>query len=230
MPSQVTPAIYNEDLVGLTDEVKTITHRLTRGSKQLDVVPIVGMPGLGKTTLANKIYSSPSVISHFYVCACCCVSQTYSKNNLLVQILCSIDSRSPNQYLGMDEDDLIEKLEKVLLRNKYLLVLDDLWDVKAWNLLERSLPDDANGSRILFISRYQNLSLQFMPNSRPFHLHQLTDEESWKLLQNKLFGKEGCPPALSGVGSQIAKICRGLPLAIVIVAGILSTTAQDCWK
>ncbi|CDP20519.1 unnamed protein product [Coffea canephora] len=231
MPSQFTVAAYNEDLVPLDDEVKTITDSLTRGgSRQLDVVPIVGMPGLGKTTLANIVYNSPSVMLHFNIRARCTVSQAYSMHNMLVQILDSIDSGKLEQYRKMDEHDLAVKLKQVLLRNKYLLVLDDLWDANAWNLLERSLPDDANGSRILITSRLQNLSLQFKPHSKVHHLRCLTVEESWNLLQKKLFGKEGCPPRLSGVASQIAKSCRGLPLTVVLVAGILANTAEDCWE
>ncbi|XP_027178094.1 putative late blight resistance protein homolog R1B-12 [Coffea eugenioides] len=228
--SQLAAAMHDEDLVGLDDEVETITHRLTRGSKQLDVVPIVGMPGLGKTTLALKVYNAPSVRSHFHVHGWCRVSQTCSKHSLLVQLLCSVDSRSPDEYLKEDENNLANKLRQVLLRSRYLLFLDDLWDVEAWNLLKKSLPNDANGSRILFTSRYQDLSLHFEPNSEPHHLRHLTDEESWTLLQRKLFGTEDCPPALSEVGSQIAKLCQGLPLAVVLVAGILAITAQDSWE
>ncbi|XP_027178095.1 putative late blight resistance protein homolog R1A-10 [Coffea eugenioides] len=230
IPSQLAAAMHDEDLVGLDDEVETITHRLTRGSKQLNVVPIVGMSGLGKTTLANKVYTAPSVRSHFHVRGWCRVSQTYSIRSMLVELLCSSSSESSNGYLKMDENDLVMKLRQVLLRSRYLLVLDDLWDVEAWNLLEKSLPNDANGSRILFTSRYQDLSLHFEPNSEPHHLRHLTDEESWKLLQRKLFGTEDCPATLSEVGSQIAKLCQGLPLAVVLVAGILATTAQDSWE
>nr|XP_027077144.1 putative late blight resistance protein homolog R1A-10 [Coffea arabica] len=186
-------AVHNEDLVGLDDKVKTIIDRLTRGLKQLDVVPIVA-------------------------------------STVFVQLLCSIHSKSPNEYLKMDENDLVQKLKQVLLRTRYLLILDDLWDVEAWNLLENSLPNDVNGSRILFTSRFQDLSLQFKPGSKPYHLCQLTDEESWVLLQKKLFDKEGCPPKLSEVGYQIAKFCRGLPLTVVLVAGILATIAQDSWE
>nr|XP_027088753.1 putative late blight resistance protein homolog R1B-16 [Coffea arabica] len=228
MPSQVTAATYNEDLVLLDNEVTTITHRLTGGSRQLDVVPIVGVPGLGKTTLANIVYSSPSVMLHFQIRAWCTVSQVYSRHNLLVQILGSIDSRSPEQYLKVDEDDLAVKLKQFLLRNRYLLVLDDLWDIEAWNLLERSLPDDANESRILVTSRL--LNLQFKPGSKAHYLRHLTDEESWQLLQKKLFGNEGCPTKLHGVGSQIVKSCRGLPLTVVLAAGIFATTAQNFWE
>ncbi|XP_027075797.1 putative late blight resistance protein homolog R1A-3 [Coffea arabica] len=228
--SQVIAATKNEEFVCLDDEVKTITDRLTGGSRKLGVVPIVGMPGLGKTTLANMVYSSPSVKLHFHIRAWCTVSQIYSTHNLLVQILHSIDSRSPEQYPEENEGDLALKLKQALLRNRYLLVLDDLWGVEAWNLLEKSLPDDANGSRILITSRLQNLFLQLKLDSKVHHLRPLTDEESWKLLQNKLFGKEGCPAKLSGVGFQLAKSCRGLPLTVVLVAGILATTGQNCWQ
>ncbi|CDP21692.1 unnamed protein product [Coffea canephora] len=230
MPSQVTAATYNEGLVRLDNEVETITQRLTKGARQLDVVPIVGMPGLGKTTLATIIYSSSSVMLHFHIRAWCIVSQAYSMHNLLVQILGSIESGKLEQYQNMDEHDLAIKLKQVLLRNRYLLVLDDLWDAKAWNLLERLLPDDANGSRIVITSRLQNVSLQFKPDSKVHHLRHLTNEESWNLLQKKLFGQEGCPPRLSGVVSQIAKSCRGLPLTVVLVAGILANSAEDSWE
>ncbi|XP_071914794.1 putative late blight resistance protein homolog R1A-3 [Coffea arabica] len=230
IPSKFTAAIHNEDLVGLDEKVKTITDRLTRGLKHLDVVPIVGMPGLGKTTLADKVYNASSVRSHFHVRGWCCVSQTYSKHSLFAQLLCSIHSESPSEYLEMDENDLVQILKQVLLRTRYLLVLDDLWDVEAWNLLENSLPNDVNGSRILFTSRFQDLSLQFKPGSKPYHLRQLTDDESWTLLQKKLFDKESCPPELSEIGYQIAKFCRGLPLTVVLVAGILATIAQDSWE
>ncbi|CDP18675.1 unnamed protein product [Coffea canephora] len=225
--SKCSTPMLNEVLVGLDDEVKAIIHSLTRGSKLLDFVSIVGMAGLGKTTLANRVCNDPLILSHFHILARCTVSQVYSMHSLLVQLLCSISSRSPGEYLEMDESDLAHKLYKLLKRNRYLIFLDDVWEIKAWNLVKSSLPDDANGSRILFTSRIQ---LQLKPDSKAHNLRHLTNEESWKLLQKKLIGKEGFPPTLGKVGSQIAKLCRGLPLTVVLVVGILANTAEDCWE
>ncbi|XP_027177924.1 putative late blight resistance protein homolog R1A-3 [Coffea eugenioides] len=225
--SKCSTPVLNEALVGLDDEVKTIIHSLTRGSKLLDFVSIVGMAGLGKTTLANRVYNDPLILSYFHIRAQCTVAQVYNMHSLLVKLLCSISSRSPDEYLEMGENDLAHKLYKLLKGNRYLIFLDDMWEIKAWNLVKSSLPNDANGSRILVTSRIQ---LQFKPDSKAYHLRHLTDNESWKLLQKKLFGKEGFPPILGKVGSQIAKLCRGLPLTVVLVAGILANTAEDCWE
>ncbi|XP_027150350.1 putative late blight resistance protein homolog R1B-17 [Coffea eugenioides] len=230
MPSQIVAPIFNEALVGLNDEVESIIDRLTRGSNQFDVVAIVGMAGLGKTTLAKNVYSDPSIKFHFHIYAWCTVSQVYSKHNLLLQILCVIDSRSSDQYHKMNEDDLDAKLYQQLKGKRYVIVLDDVWDIEGWNLLKHSLPDDCNGSRVLLTSRFHNLSLEIRPDSKPLHLRPLTNKESLELLQKKLFAKEDCPPTLSEVVLHVAKCCKGLPLAVVLVAGILATTQQDCWE
>nr|XP_027097893.1 putative late blight resistance protein homolog R1A-3 [Coffea arabica]XP_027097895.1 putative late blight resistance protein homolog R1A-3 [Coffea arabica] len=230
MPSQVTAPIFNEAVVGLNDEGEIIIDGLVRGPSRLDIVAIVGMPGLGKTTLANKVYGDPLVKSHFHIRSWCCFSRAYTKHSLLVQMLCNIDCGNSAGYLRRDEDYMANRLRKLLKGNRYLIVLDDVWDIRGWDLLKLSLPDDCNGSRILLTSRLQELSLQIKLDSEPHHLRPLTDNESCELLQKKLFAKEDCPPILSNVLLHAAKNCKGLPLTVVLVAGILATTEQDCWE
>nr|XP_027097896.1 putative late blight resistance protein homolog R1B-14 [Coffea arabica]XP_027097897.1 putative late blight resistance protein homolog R1B-14 [Coffea arabica]XP_027097898.1 putative late blight resistance protein homolog R1B-14 [Coffea arabica]XP_027097899.1 putative late blight resistance protein homolog R1B-14 [Coffea arabica] len=230
MPSQVTAPISNEAVVGLNDEGEIIIDGLVRGPSRLDIVAIVGMPGLGKTTLANKVYGDPLVKSHFHIRSWCCFSRAYTKHSLLVQMLCNIDHGNSAGYIRKDEDYMADRLRKLLKGNRYLIVLDDVWDILGWDLLKLSLPDDCNGSRILLTSRFQELPLQIKLDSEPHHLRPLTDNESCELLQKKLFSKEDCPPILSNVLLDAAKYCKGLPLTVVLVAGILATTEQDCWE
>ena len=74
------------------------------------------------------------------------------------------------------------------------------------------------------------MALQIKPNSISHSLCLLTETESWKLLHEKIFPNNSYPPALSEVGMQIAKSCKGLPLAVVIVAGILATMVPESWE
>ncbi|XP_027172461.1 putative late blight resistance protein homolog R1B-14 [Coffea eugenioides] len=226
--SQGTPSMFSQEVVGYKDEAEQLICQLTRGSKQLDIVSIVGMPGQGKTTLANKVYHDALITCHFHTRAWCCISQVYQKQAVLLEILACIEPES--NLSKLDEDYLAHYLYRRLKRNRYLLVLDDIWDIRAWNCLERSFPDDANGSRILLTSRIHNLALEVKPTTKPLPLRQLTDDESWELLQKKLAERNGHPPVKSVLGLHLAKGCKGLPLTIVIIAGVLATLDEDGWE
>nr|XP_027082418.1 putative late blight resistance protein homolog R1B-23 isoform X2 [Coffea arabica] len=224
MPSQSSISAINEVVVDLKDQEQAIIDQLIGGSKQFNIVSIVGMPGIGKTTLAQKVYHDPSIISHFHILAWCCISQVYSKKDLLLEILACIDEK--DEYAERNENDLANTLRKHLKQKKYLIVLDDVWDTEAWNALKESFPDDTNGSRILLTSRNHEIP------GKPHLLRLLTEEEGWELLQRKLevTREEGYPPELDVLGRQIAKNCNGLPLSIVIISGILATLDQDGWE
>ncbi|KAL3509029.1 hypothetical protein ACH5RR_028430 [Cinchona calisaya] len=114
--------------------------------------------------------------------------------------------------------------------NKYLIVFDDVWDLGVWNDLKFAFSNDKNGSRILFTSRFSNVASEIEIGREPHNLHSLTDGESWELLQRKVFGKEDCPQAMHELGMEIAKSCKGLPLTLVTIAGVLATVDYDGWQ
>ncbi|XP_027063020.2 putative late blight resistance protein homolog R1A-3 [Coffea arabica] len=232
MRPQSSKPIISDVVVGLEDEATLIINRLTRGSSQLQIIPIVGMPGLGKTTLAKKVYNDSSVMSHFYARAWCTVSQTYYKKNLLLQILTSIHTKLHDKFVEMSEEDLAAEVRRGLLRTKYLIVLDDIWDTEAWNALEASFPDNRNGSRVIMTSRNRDLAApRGELDEGPHFLRPLTPDESWDLLSKRLFpGKDLPPPELCELRMQIVEMCQGLPLTIVILAGILANEDQYSWK
>ncbi|CAI9117721.1 OLC1v1019177C1 [Oldenlandia corymbosa var. corymbosa] len=228
-PRGNTPEL-NEILVDLVDEEKAIVDRLTRGSSQRDVVSIVGMPGIGKSTLARKVFNNPNVMCDFDRRAWCYVSQSYSKRELLLELLSHNDGLTKD-ISRLTDDDLLSELRRYLLKSKYLIVMDDIWDSAPWNDLEYILPDDGNGSRILITSRHQDVAINIKSDRKPHCLRPFSDDESWKLLKNKTFKGADCPDELLELGREIARQCQGLPLAVVTIACLLQKLEnnKDSW-
>ncbi|CAI9093697.1 OLC1v1029256C1 [Oldenlandia corymbosa var. corymbosa] len=230
--TSVTSAPFvGEIVVDLHDQAKLIIDKLMAGSAHQDVVSIVGMPGLGKTTLAQRVYNDPSVVHHFHMRAWSCVSQNYQKRKLLLDLLSNLIELNDDIH-ELTDDDLDFKLYQCLKQRRYLIVFDDLWSIQPWNDLLLSLPDDNNGSRILITSRLPDVASKVAPGSVPHHLRLLSEDESWELLQKKLFQSQDCPDGLMEVGKEIVRSCKGLPLAIVAISGLLQRTekTQDWWN
>ncbi|CAI9108351.1 OLC1v1007924C1 [Oldenlandia corymbosa var. corymbosa] len=216
----------------LHDQEELIIDRLMGRSSQRDVVSIVGMPGLGKTTVAKKVYDDPRVSYHFKRRAWCCVPQTYVKRDLLLQLLGDIQGHT-DEIHDMEDASLELKLRQCLRRKRYLVVFDNVWDIGAWEAVKASFLDDRNGSRIMLISCVHQVALDAMPSSTPHQLRPLSGDESWKLLETRIFREEGCcPEELVQVGKKIAELCKGVPLAVVVVAGMLEKTEkkQESWQ
>nr|AAT39962.2 Late blight resistance protein, putative [Solanum demissum] len=224
-----------EKIIGFEDEINTLVDRLTRGSGELDIISIVGMPGTGKTTLANRLYFyyDDFVVPLFDIRAQCHVSPVYSQRGLLLSLLAmlqvSIDGTS---LLSKGTDELKDTLSRILHSKRYLILLDDVWDCKVWDDLKCCFPDRNNGSRILLTTRNHDVANYVGSVGEHHHLRLLTYEESWELLCTEVFGNESCFPLLEKVGQEIARKCGGLPLSIVLVAGILSKMekTEECWS
>uniref|UniRef100_A0A1S3XCE3 Late blight resistance protein homolog R1A-10 n=1 Tax=Nicotiana tabacum TaxID=4097 RepID=A0A1S3XCE3_TOBAC len=207
-----------EEVVGFEKDAESIIKKMIQGTKELDVISIYGMPGHGKTTLARKVYNNPSIVNYFDVKAWCSVSQAYYRIKLLGEIF--------NQVTGykseIDDDvDIADKLQKTLKGRRYLIVLDDIWKVEAWEDLGLCFPKGEDGSRVMVTTRIEEVAKHLQHCSDPYSLRFLTLEESWELLQKKVFQGESCPPNLQGPGLKVAQHCKGLPLVIVLIAGII---------
>ncbi|GMP92846.1 hypothetical protein CsSME_00042922 [Camellia sinensis var. sinensis] len=211
-----------EFMVSFDSEALAIKEQLAGGNKHLDLVSIVGMPGLSKTTLAKKPHSDPYIIHYFHICAWTYVSQLPKKRDMLLDIL------HCNVLTDEDKNMSNEMLYTKFKGKRYLIVIDDIWDIGVWVDLKMYFPNDKNGSRVMFTSQPMHAS----PDSHTHCLRFLTEEESWELFQRKVFQDESCPPKLIEFGKQIMKKCQGLPLAIVVIAGLLAKNkkTEEWWK
>ncbi|XP_047264067.1 uncharacterized protein LOC107864520 [Capsicum annuum] len=173
---------------------------------------------LGKTTLAYKVYNDERVCSHFDLRAWLTVGQEYDEKKLLMKLF--------NQVTGdlkvRKDIDVADILRKHLIRKRYLIVLDDVWDTTTWDELTRPFPKVEKGSRIILTTRQKEVALHGKCYTDPLNLRLLKPEESWELLEKRAFGKESCPDELLNVGKEIAQNCKGLPLVADLIAGVIA--------
>ncbi|KAM3327411.1 hypothetical protein P3S67_002537 [Capsicum chacoense] len=102
-----------------------------------------------------------------------------------------------------------------------------MWDGKAWDDLRFSFPDVGNRSRIVITTRLEEVAKQVKHHIDPYSLQFLTSDESLKLLQKKVFQQESFPPSLQDVSKAVEERCKGLPLVIVLVAGIIKRNKME---
>ncbi|KAL0322263.1 UNVERIFIED_CONTAM: Disease resistance protein RPP13 [Sesamum calycinum] len=220
-----------DDMVGFEDELMAIKTQLSgQSSSQLQVIPIYGMGGIGKTTLALNVYDDPLTVEHFDIRAWVTVSQDYSAREILSNLLLSMKIFNT----GSDIERVEERVYKTLKGRKYVIVMDDVWSTKAWDAVKRMFPDDKNGSRIILTTRLLDVATYVCSSSYgpPHEMPFLDETQSWNLLKTKVFKQEDCPTKLERIGQIIARSCRGLPLAIVVVAGLLAVVSktQASWE
>ncbi|KAH6808645.1 hypothetical protein C2S51_026428 [Perilla frutescens var. frutescens] len=219
-------------VVGVDEDLLQLKDWLTgMQSQQLEIIPIVGMGGIGKTTLARKLFNDPLIVSHFDVCAWTTISQDYNVRAILLGLLCRPDEKLSNELIECKDNELKEILHKRLYCRRYMIVLDDIWSTKCWDDIKWCFPDNNNGSRIVLTTRESDVVRCVGTVGSQHELQLLEESESWNLLHRTVFGEEDCPPALEEIGRKIARDCGGLPLAINVIGGVLSKAERerDVW-
>ncbi|XP_057801548.1 putative late blight resistance protein homolog R1C-3 [Salvia miltiorrhiza] len=215
-------------MVGFDDVVLQLLDKLTGGNRNRQIIPITGMGGIGKTTLARHIFEHVLIKEHFDIRAWTTISQTYNVRETLSQVLHQVTG---NLGSDLSENELGEKLYKYLYGRRYIIILDDMWSVEVWNKMRFFFPDYNDGSRVIVTTRLSNLATE-LTNSNSIGMRFLDEVCSWSLFSKTVFGDEVFPFQLEEIGKKIVGKCKGLPLSIAVIGGLLakSELTLEYWE
>ncbi|KAJ3675465.1 hypothetical protein LUZ60_004507 [Juncus effusus] len=227
-----TSALFEEDSHFLDGPKATMIEWMNiKMDKQLSVIGVVGMGGLGKTTLAKKVYDSPEIKSQFTYRAWITVSQSFEMRDLIREMIKQLFGGQydliGNQDGGMKRvDQIILSLKDKLKDKAYFVVLDDLWTPQAWNSIKQVFPNNGKGSRVIVTTQNSDVAQDCDSlHTYIYRLGPLSDKDSHDLFLKKINrGNENytLTEELKSVTTKILKKCGGLPLAIVTIAGLLA--------
>lgn len=209
-------------MVGFADVIKELKERLTKETEEFDVISVIGMFGLGKTTVAWKLFNDEDIHYEFPIRIWLSISQQFSGKDIFLAILQEFTTITDN-LRRKDELELSQMVATSLNSRKFLIVMDDVWYPSDWDRLKAALPVDSKKGKVLITTREENVGVSASRPRAPHRLRFFEQEESWELLRLEALGQLDCHPDLKNVGQLIAKDCRGLPLAIVVIGGILAT-------
>ncbi|XP_062162216.1 putative disease resistance protein At1g50180 [Alnus glutinosa] len=135
--------IQEDEVVGFESIRDELVSWLVGGASKRSVISVVGMGGIGKTTLAKKVYENESVKGHFDSRVWITVSQSYNIPKIFMSMTKQIyqaKDTAPGQIDMTDEITLISQLRKCLQQKRYVVVFDDVWKTEFWEIVKHALP------------------------------------------------------------------------------------------
>ncbi|KAG2668836.1 hypothetical protein I3760_14G008700 [Carya illinoinensis] len=225
-PERLTTSyVIESDTFGRDEDKKKVIDLLIpsdSGGNERCVIAIIGMGGIGKTTLAKLVYNESKVKQHFDLKIWFCVSEEFD----LLKIKKSIIAQEapPSTRHTEDPEQLQVTVQKNLNGKKFLLILDDVWSEKPIHheFLSQLLHYGTQESKILITTRHESVALAM--RAEPHHLKLLPKDDCWSLFEKLAFpngSSSNADPKIKEIGRQIVKKCKGLPLAIKAIGNLL---------
>ncbi|GKV01141.1 hypothetical protein SLEP1_g13721 [Rubroshorea leprosula] len=232
-PIPKTDSFLDSNPIGRSDDVSKIISQLSklRSQHSMSVASIVGMAGIGKTTLARSVFKEAKERKLYDIVAWVCVSDHFDEKDILGGMLESLDKTAG----GINNiDAMLQHLKNELEKKTFLIVLDDVWNeesVKWGNFLDRlsKIVKTTGNSMIVTTRSYGVVSaIEMAPRCHvlPMHKHEmkgLSNDECWSIIEEKVhrFARRPVDANLKEIGLAIARKCKGLPLVASVLAGTM---------
>ncbi|XBI07515.1 hypothetical protein VPH35_135409 [Triticum aestivum] len=223
------------NIFGRDDDKEGVVKLLLdqQDQRKVQVLPIFGMGGLGKTTLAKMVYNDQEVQEHFQLKMWHCVSDNFDVSAIVKSI---IELATNGRCDLPDRIELLQKkLDEVIGQKRFFLVLDDVWneEKKLWEDELKPLLCSVGGpGSVIVVTCRSKQVASIMQTVDPVELAFLSEEDSWQLFSNKAFSNGAEEQTeLVAIGKRIVNKCGGLPLALKTMGGLLSSKQQvHEWK
>ncbi|KAI9071513.1 hypothetical protein K1719_046521 [Acacia pycnantha] len=226
---QTTSIITQPKFYGREVDKEKIVNFLVGDASNLEdvsVYPIIGIGGLGKTTLAQQVFNDRRVVDHFELRIWVCVSEDFNMKRLSKAIIESVIGHACGD---LDLEPLQKRLQELLGTKRYLLVLDDVWNdnQENWDKLKYALACGSRGSSILVTTRLSTVA-RITGTMPPHQLSLLPEDDCWELFRQRAFGLEMEEQVeLVAIGKEIVKKCKGVPLAAKTLGSLLRFRSDE---
>ncbi|XP_034704720.1 putative disease resistance protein At3g14460 [Vitis riparia] len=227
-----TTSLINEAVQGRDKERKDIVDLLLKdeaGESNFGVLPIVGIGGTGKTTLAQLVCKDEGIMKHFDPIAWVCISEESDVVKISEGILRALPHNESTDL--KDFNKVQQTLVEILNQKKFLLVLDDVWNIKKdeqWNILQTPFKYGEKGSKIIITTRDANVARTMRAYDSRYTLQPLSDDDCWSLFVKHACETENIPVRRNlELREKVTKWCGGLPLAAKVLGGLLRSKLHD---
>lgn len=227
---QTGPYVDESEIFGRTQDLETLVDFVLCSSSygvKVSALSVVGIGGIGKTTLAQLVYNDKRVERNFDLRIWISVCQEFNVKKIMNEILdYAAKQKCESKQLGVLQTELHESLNG----KRYILVLDDVWneDQDEWEKLQYPLKSGAEGSKIIVTTRSIKVAT-IVSTISPYTLKALDDDDCWTLFNKRAFsdGEPDNYPNLLEIGKQIVKKCRGVPLAAKILGSLMRFQREE---